>query len=680
MKKFILFFVFTGSFLLLWGQEPVIRPVKKGNRPTSTQTSNDANNPGDPTRPGDTNRKDTIDFEHRVDDTLHLTFRYLDSTRRNTLDSSIKNIDDYYPVPMSWQNLGNNGAASYPLLFKANDAPGFDAGFHAFDIYKFKLEDTKIYKTNRPFSTLGYQLASGKEQMIMAMHTQSPRPNINFGIDYRLISAPGFFVTSNNNHNAYRLFGNYQSKRKRYNGTLVLMGSSIKASQNGGIVNDSQLLDPNRKERFAVDVNLGNAGKFNPNPFNTSVKTGTIDKSFTFFIRQSYDIGKRDSIAINDSTTEYLFYPKLRFQHTFTYSNEQYHYGDVGADSILYKQWFNINLRDSTDTFSVYEKWSVMNNDFSLVQFPDTKNTSQFFLAGITLQNITRTFNSGQNHFFNMQLHGEYRNRTRNKKWDMLLKGTFYTGGLNIGDYSAYASLGRYLNKRWGDVELFFKNVNRTPSFVFDSRSAYNFGNTNDFKKENIISFGATANNPYVRLSVTNYLINNYAYFENYYKSAQYNKPINILQLGASTTIKVYRHWNWYVEGMLQQTDAAAPIRVPLIYTRQRLAYEGRFYKNLLISTGIEARYYTAFKAYAYAPVTEQFVVQDTTTIKNLPDISAYLHFRIKGFGAYIRLENLNTASFQNGSLQFINNNFAAPLYPTPGLVFRFGIKWWFLN
>lgn len=76
---------------------------------------------------------------------------------------------------MSWQNLGNNGAASYSLIFKPNDEPGFDAGFHAFDIYKFKLEETKIYKTNRPFSTLGYQLASGKEQMIMAMHTQQAK-------------------------------------------------------------------------------------------------------------------------------------------------------------------------------------------------------------------------------------------------------------------------------------------------------------------------------------------------------------------------------------------------------------------------------------------------------------------------------------------------------------------------
>ena len=52
---------------------------------------------------------------------------------------------------------------------------------------------------------LSYQLASGKEQMIKALHTQNPRPNWSFGFDYRLISAPGFFTNQNTNHKSYRL-------------------------------------------------------------------------------------------------------------------------------------------------------------------------------------------------------------------------------------------------------------------------------------------------------------------------------------------------------------------------------------------------------------------------------------------------------------------------------------------
>jgi hypothetical protein len=116
-----------------------------------------------------------------------------------------------------------------------------------------------------------------------------------------------------------------------------------------------------------------------------------------------------------------------------------------------------------------------------------------------------------------------------------------------------------------------------------------------------------------------------------------------------------------------------------LLFTRNRIAFEGRFYKNLNISTGLEARYYTGYKANNYSPVMGQFMPQDSVTIRNLPDVAAFVHFRIKGFTAYIRAENLNTASFANG-FGFINNNFAAPHYPTQGFIFRLGIQWWFVN
>ncbi|MBK7306881.1 MAG: hypothetical protein IPI88_07440 [Chitinophagaceae bacterium] len=116
-----------------------------------------------------------------------------------------------------------------------------------------------------------------------------------------------------------------------------------------------------------------------------------------------------------------------------------------------------------------------------------------------------------------------------------------------------------------------------------------------------------------------------------------------------------------------------------MLFTRTRLAYEGVFFKNLNLSTGIEARYFTPFESYNYSPVMGQFTPQDTFKLKNLPDIAAFFHFRIKSFSAFIRAENLNTVSFANG-FGFTNNNFAAPHYPTQGFILRFGIRWGFVN
>ena len=151
------------------------------------------------------------------------------------------------------------------------------------------------------------------------------------------------------------------------------------------------------------------------------------------------------------------------------------------------------------------------------------------------------------------------------------------------------------------------------------------------------------------------------------------------MQISASKKIRLRKKLNWYAEAIVQQTDGSAPIKVPLLFTRNRFAYEGVFYKNLNLSTGIEIRYYTPYHAYNYSPVMGQFVAQDTFTLKNLPDVNAFFHFRIKSFTAYLRAENLNTISFTNG-FGFTHNNFAAAHYPTPGLMIRFGILWGFVN
>ncbi|MGF2412803.1 putative porin [Ferruginibacter sp.] len=681
MKYFIILLMPFFITAVAYAQEPIFKKLPNVGRSTGSTTMGQKNN----TDTSKSGKENAMGFEHRDDkkDSVAISYKFLDSIRINRMDSSINDFDKYFSVPSGYQYLGNNGAAAYSLIYTPNLKPGWDAGLHAYDVYRFKLEDTKFYRTTKPFTQLGYQLASGKEQMIKALHTQNPRPNWNFGFDYRLISAPGFFVTQNTNHKSYRLFSTYQGKRKRYAAYIVLVGNTIKASENGGIVNDSLLSDPDKKKRYSINVNLGNALNYTPNPFNTTVNTGNIQKDFTFFLRQTYDIGKKDSVAINDSTTEYLFYPKLRGQHTFTYSTYNYLYRDVSADSVIYRNWYDTTLKKATDTLFVHEKWSVVSNDFSLLQFPDTKNSGQFLLAGARLENIKAEFYRATTvqtkNYYNIVLHGEYRNKTRNKLWDVLLKGEFYLNGLNSGDYSAYATINRVLNKKLGDVRLFFTNVNRSPSFIYNSLSAFNFKNSTISKKENIISFGAEARNQFFNLSFKNHIITNLAYFSDYYHTAQSSKIINLLQLAASKKIKLSKKINWYTEAVAQQTDGSAPIKVPLLFTRNRLAFEGTFYKNLNLSTGLEVRYYTPYEAYNYSPVMSQFAPQDTMKIKNLPDVSAFFNFRIKSFTAYIRAENLNTVSTVNG-FGFVNNNFAAPHYPTQGLIIRFGIQWNFVN
>jgi hypothetical protein len=633
-------------------------------------------------------RKDSIAFVHRDDakDSITVNYKFLDSTRNITPDNySVNDFSSYYAVPYSLQYLGNDGSAGYNLIYKPWMKTGWDDGFHAFDAYRYTLEDSKFYKTTKPLSLVAYQLASGKEQTVKVLHVQSPKPNVNFGFEYKLISAPGFFVTQNNTINSYRLFTNYQGIRKRYAAYFILVGNNIKSSENGGMRSDSDLSNPDFSQRFTIPVNLGGSASYAPTPFASTIITGNNYSDITLFLRQTYDLGKNDSLEINDSTTEYLFYPKLRLQYSFSLTGNSHQFIDGSVDSTTYAKWYPTLLNGkSVSTFSVNDKSTIISNDFSLLQFPDTKNQAEFFLAGARFESINEkgaldTISNFQKSFNNLIVHGEYRNRTRNKLWDFFAKGELYVEGFNSGDYSISGSLARSLGKKLGDIRLAFDNVNRSPSFIYSSYSPFNFDNSVSHSKENITAFKAMLDNPFIHLDFADYFITNYNYFTDYYHTAQDSKLINLLQISASKKIKIIRHINWYTDITVQQVDNSAPIKVPLVFTRNRIAFEGTFYQNLHLSTGIEFRYYTPYKEYNYSPIEGQFMPQDTVTEHNLPDISAFLHFNIKTFNAYVRADNLNTVSFKNG-FDFTNNNFAAPHYVYPGFLFRVGIQWNFVN
>lgn len=669
----LLLFIFFAQ--LSYSQLPRLRP---GNMP---QRSNNGQ--------GQRQSSDTIGFEHRDDlaDSITISYRYLDSLRSNHLDSSINDFGKVYTVPAGYVTLGNNGNAAFPVLFTPLLKAGWDAGFHAFDVYKYTLENTRFFKTTRPFTQLSYFLASGKEQVVKVLQTQNIKPNWNAAIEYRLISSPGFFQTQNTNHNNYRLSSNYQGKRKRYSAYLVLLGNKLSSSENGGIVKDSLLKDPNNKRRFAIPVNLGGDVGTTFNVFSTKLNTGNQYNDFTAFFRQSYDFGIKDSIIINDSTTNYLFYPKFRFQHTINYTSSSYTFKDTlsnsgfaRTDSAFFKNFYDTTLNPTNGlNFSIQDKWKFVSNDFVIRQFPETKNSGQYIEAGLRLENFSGYFSSGKKNFYNVVLHGQYRNKTRNKKWDADANGEFYATGLNAADFNVYANLTRFLNAKLGDVQVSFQNVNRSPSYIFEGNSSFNFNNHLNTKKENITVLTAMANNPRFNLMARNISIANYTYFKNFYQTDRFNGLVNITQFTASTTNKIVGHLNLYSDFIVQQTTGKNPLRVPLFYTRQRLAFEGNFFKNLNLSTGLDVKYNTPYKANNYSPVMGKFFPQDSLLISNLPQLDFFFNFRIKSFTAFIKMENLNTVDITHG-FGFTNNNFTAPLYPTPGFVFRFAIQWRFVN
>ena len=624
--------------------------------------------------------KDSLQKRDRFADSITIYYRYFDSSRIRTIDSSINDYSTRFPQPYWFINLGNLGTASKSLWFNPVLKSGWDAGFHQYDLYSYFIEDTKFYQTTRPYTELAYALGSNAEQLINLSHTQNKKSNFNFGFDYRFINSPGSYKNQSNAHNNIRFNATYQSLNKKYGAYLILISNKHVVAENGGLVDISQLNKLALNDPFELETRLGVSGVVSRNPFNTSITTGNEYKDNTVLFRHFYDFGKKDSI-VTDSITYKIFYPRLRLQHTFKISGYDYHFKDQNIDSAKYHNYFGMTFISGTNNryISLEDKWAIITNEFSVVTFPDKNNQSQFFKVGTGLQSLKATTAIATIKNYNMYLLGEYRNRTRNQIWNIEATGNLYLSGFNSGDYNAYISLKRLLTKKLGYLQLGFQNVNRTPSFIYSPENSFLVTTSQSLKKENTTKLFARYENPTKNLVLGGeyFLMTNYTYFDGFFTAQQSSTVFNVLHLSAEKKFKLSKHWNLYSEIHVQPTTGNPPVHLPFLLTRNRIAFEdnGKFFTNLFISTGLELRYYTNYKADNYSPFTGQFFYQDNYSTSNRPDVNVFLHFRIKSFKAFVRYENINTLIPGNDKL-----NFSASNYANAGTWFRFGVWWNFVN
>ena len=343
----------------LLAQEPVILPggVRRPIRPGNTDPS--TNNPNTPNTNTRGSRYDTtlssVERRDYSDDSLEVEVYYYSVVKPVKFDTSIRDYTTRFPIPATHLFLGNDGSATRSYLFAPTAKTGWDPGFHSHDVYKWKIENLRFYNTPKPYTELGYMLATQQEQMIDVLHTQNIKPHWNVSFQYRMLSSPGIFRNQKNNHTNYQIASWYQSPGKRYNNYFAILNSKIQAGENGGILTDQDYLnDPIYGRRFTIPTNIGGEPLSGPDLFSNTLITGRREKEFAFLLRQQYDLGRKDSL-VTDSTVIPLFYPRLRFEHTLRYGKYNYHFQDVEAqdrvsnfpDSAYYDSLYGIRFSPS---------------------------------------------------------------------------------------------------------------------------------------------------------------------------------------------------------------------------------------------------------------------------------------------------------------------------------------------
>lgn len=664
-KKFLLFFSLTCCCFALQtsGQVGALNRLGKGGFGGSGGAASDS-----------LKRRD------KNDDSITIYYKLFNLNEIKKLDSSIHDFFTQFPVPYTAYHLGNLGNASKSYLFNPLQKIGFDEGFHAFDIYDYTLSKTPFYQTTKPYTELGYLLGGKGEQLIEINHTQNKTQRLNYALAYRFSNAPGNVKNQQANLNNMRLTAHYQSKRKRYESFWVVLTNKTASSENGGLVNANLLDSLSLNNPYELETRLGVSGASFRNPFNTYIATGNTYQNSTYLWKQSYDLGQKDSV-VKDTITTFFFYPRIRFQNEIKYQKSQFLFADANPDPVRYLNYFGLDYKNGA-VLRIKDQWNVITNDFSIISYPQKTNSNQFLQLGIAYMQLNAQFLvrdawSG----YNIYSHATYKNKTKNQQWDLTAEGKLFLNGFNAGDYQAQISLIKLVSKKGNYLNLSFQNTNRTPSFNTIGITDFPMKGISKIVKENILDAGIAfgANKGQFKTAFNYQLINNYTYFSSKFIPVIHEQAISYLKGSVQYKTNISNHLIWYNDLVIQLTDPNAPIHLPTVLTRQRIAFEGLFFKNLDLSTGLELIYHSNYQPDNYMPFTGQFYLQNNYTTSNRPTANLFLHFLIKRLKGYIRLENMNTLLPTSTSLGN-RYNFSTQHYPGTGLWFRVGIWWNFIN
>ncbi len=650
------------------------------------------------------------------DEDAKITWEKLNSAKIYTPDSSLHTFQRN-PFTQPWyRDMGNLGSPVNNLMFTPEDRAGPSLGYHINDVYRMNVDSLNYYSTNRPYSIFSYQLGSKLEQTASIMHSQNIRPNWNFMVDYRKINSPGEFKIQRNNHDIAGFSTNYLSLDKHYVFKAAMVYNKIQHDENGGIVNDSELVPGSSyTDRKTIDVAYQN-DLYSAN--NTRSAITNVQRDFTMLIQHSYRWGSYDTTYNSDSTSfTHKLIPRFSITHKMELSTEMHAYKDLNPDSLRYSSSFSNNFGNlgtgsyvaGEDSVYALQKWFWIDNKVLLNGFIGRAGHQSEVSAGLgnrydeflsaPVNNVIKDslpklyYSTGLDRssvVSNYAVAEIKKEALTPGAWQYDANAKFFFSGNDAGNFILDASLGKQLKNNLGSFLVGFRQAINSAPYSYTNLENNYIKQFYNFSNESVTTLYATLDIPKFRFSagVKNYLIGNYIYINDSEKPAQYTIPFTISQ---GWLRKVFKMGNVFLDNELvyQQMPQNAPVNVPALMGRHQLSYEiALFKRRLKIATGIELRYNTAYHAAGYDALLNKFFYQNSTYVENYPEESVFLNFRISRFRAYVMVDNIQQLFTSNTILYtgspvlnyYGSGTSAIPVYTAPDLMLRFGFTWVMVN
>lgn len=627
-------------------------------------------------------------------------------------DTGIHNFHHRPFLPAFTRDLGNPGSPAYSLLFTPNAVNGPSLGYSNNNYYRYFIDSLKYAQTTRPYALFNYQLGSKLEQVANVAFTQNFGPNLNVQVQYRKVTAPGYFKINRNIHDNASMATHYISKNKRFNLHSGLVYNKLQHDENGGIVDDNQLGNLAYIDRRTVDVAYQNAAYS-----NTRSTVSNALRDFSGLLSGQYALGTIDTV-FNEDTTTYDIRLKSRFHLSYVLraSTEQHTYKDIAPDSVRYSGLFQASLPNSSTPYyvrgadSVYaaQKWHWADQQFALGGNIGSDNHLLTYSLGTgirvdmfatdpirtlvvdSLPNLVYQIGNDKNtQASNYLFASVLKEAATANAWYYKAYAKLFTAGSYAGNTQLDVQLGKQFKQNW-DIEFGgHQSIGVAPYNYSLYGNAYSL-QSYTFKNQSITQVTARIHSEKWRtqLSFHHYLLSNYLYTSDMGKAMQYNSLISMNQLVLHKSLHI-RSFVMDNDVVLQQATQDAPINYPQLLGKHQLSIErGIFQGKLFIATGLGVQYHSPYKVAGYNALLNRFFYQNTLTIANFPEAYVYLNFSLKHFRAFIMIDQLQQ-QFNTNPVLFAGNfipNFNSkgtphiPVYVPQNTMLRLGFSWTLIN
>lgn len=591
---------------------------------------------------------------------------YLNSSpeSRHIIDTTIFGIQYYNPTQgegMEYANAGNFGSAAFPVMFQTSKKIGFNNGYNQFDLYRYQKDSVKYYQVIRPYTELAMMIGLKNEQFFQGRFANQHKGIIYYGVDFTRIFSKGTYPNQHTNDNGFNLYGIFNSKNKHWNVQADLIFNSFKVEENGGVAFD--VFDSTLFQKTLAPVRLNNA-------INNY-------RQIDFYLKGSYNVGKKYKQVINDSTQRDALMPLFKISYQFNVEKNKNKYRDFDPDSSYYGSFYSkdsvfndLNYLKFGNAVMLEYKWRKLTSDTSY----EDKNFSVSAEAGYEYYMMEQ--NTQKSRFDNLYVGGTVRNNSFSRSHVLYNASVkYFPYGYNQHDLIVNGYAG-YDFQKWGIITAHADyQLNEVP-YIYQNYQSDSVNWSYQLPKTRTLSLGAKYQNPKWGILAE-------AHYYNLYNLPVYpGSPSPFFNLTKSNFVVAHIANRNGIKGVHLDNDIWVTIPpkgsnitdyYALLYTKHSLYYEMRLFKKALwFATGFDLRVRYYNNPPSYDPFLGNFY-PSTDREKIVPQFDWFLNLKIKTVRVFLKVDNILSGAGLKGYYS-LNG------YPAPDVSFKFGLRWRFFE